>query len=231
MPLYKLIYILLVPIFCFVQPLHAQDIDSLMGQRESKLHAYSHFKDTMQQRTWINLVDLGKRAQAVIDADNELVNTLLINMQDRNSANTILHEEMNLQLAMLESENQKRKLQLTEYTKLNQVLLIIIIGLTAGLITALVLLTNQYRKNRLAGFELERLWSMNDDQSIALREREKNLEKQIRLLEIENKTMHKEFMLISDQKSHTKKQLQEEIDSRRKVEKEIKDLLGQIKKQ
>ena len=48
------------------------------ADRQEKLQHYTQFKDTMTERTWINLVELGKRAEALIELDNELLDILLL---------------------------------------------------------------------------------------------------------------------------------------------------------
>jgi hypothetical protein len=120
--------------------------------------------------------------------------------------------------------------ELAEHRSLNNLFLMLTLGLSVALVISLVFLFALFRRNRQAAFELERLWSMSDDQTTSLREKEKDLHKQVRLLEVEKKAMQQELSLLADQKSAAREKLEEEVRSRQKAEKEIKSLIGQIKK-
>lgn len=227
----KLMNILSVLVLCLTQHLPAQNTDSLMTDRQVKFDEYSQFKDQMSERTWINLVELGKKADKVLDADNALLQSYFEEELAQNRSLVVRNEELMLEIAGLRNDYEKRNTRLHDYRQMNNTLLLIILGLSILFIASIIILVNQYRKNKQITFELQRFWSMNDDQSVLIREKAKDLEKQIHLLEIENKAMHKEFIHISDQKIAAKKRLEAEIQSRRKVEQEIKDLLLQLKGQ
>lgn len=230
MSLYKLLIILFGLVVCTHVNTIAQKLDSLKLDREGKLMEYSEFKNSMTERTWVNLIELGKRAEAVIDADNDLILTHLEKEINHYREISKKHETLNMELALTQSESSKNNTQIEEYKQLNNVLLLVVAILLIILFSTLILLSNIYRKSNQTTFELEKFWSMRDELSMVHKDKEKELTKQLRLLEIENKAMHKEFTLLSDQKIAAKKKLDQEIQSRQKVEREIKGLIGQLKR-
>lgn len=230
MSLYKLINILSVLAIYLPLGLQAGTLDSLVTDRNTKFQEFSGFKNNMESRTWINLVELGTKADAVIEADNILIRNILENEIDRNTKLSEQNEQLILEMAALKNEQERRQNQLRNHQKLNNLLLLVVLGLSLGFITSIILFIHHYRKYRHTRFELEQYWSMNDEQSLQLVEREKNLRKQIQLIEIENKAMQKEFVALSNQKTAAKNKLEEEINSRRKAEEEIRELIGQLKK-
>lgn len=230
MHLYKLIIILSGIVVCSHQAAEAQRLDSLLSDRQTKLQDYTQFKNGMKERTWINLIELNKLAGEVIKADNDLIWYHLDREAGRNKELLTENEKLRLEMAFLDKEAEMRKAQIDEHRYLNNLFMIIILGISAALIISLGFLIGQFRRNRHAVYELERLWSMNDDQSASLREKEKELNKQIRLLEVENEAIQQELSLLSDQKSVARKKLEDEIKSRKKAEDEIRDLINQVKK-
>lgn len=133
-------------------------------------------------------------------------------------------------MAFLNKEKEQTDSQLKEHTSLNNLFLMIILGLSVALIILLASIISLYKKNKEAFYELRRLWSMNDDQSIMLQEREKALNKQMRLLEIENKAMQKELADLSAQKNSLKQNRQKADNPQRKKNQGIINLSDQIKK-
>ncbi len=230
MHLYKLIIILSVLSVGSSQFTKAQELDSLLTDRQNKLQDYTQFKNNMKERTWINLIDLNEKAGAVINADNELIWYHLDSQMARNREMATKNEKLALEMAFLNKELENREEQFEEHMYLNNVLLLIILGLSIAFIISLVILVAQFRRNKLAIYELERLWSMNDDQNTSLRDKEKALKKQIQLLEVENKAMQKELTLLSDQTSTARQKLEKEIQSRQKAEQEIRELTDQNRK-
>jgi len=230
MHLYKLIIILSGIVVCSHQAAEAQRLDSLLSDRQTKLQDYTQFKNGMKERTWINLIELNKLAGEVIKADNDLIWYHLDREAGRNKELLTENEKLRLEMAFLDKEAEMRKAQIDEHRYLNNLFMIIILGISAALIISLGFLIGQFRRNRHAVYELERLWSMNDDQSASLREKENELNKQIRLLEVENEAIQQELSLLSDQKSVARKKLEDEIKSRKKAEDEIRDLINQVKK-
>lgn len=200
-----------------------------MNIREAELQAYSDFKENMQERTWLNLVELGDKAAAVIERDNQLIKALTGSEKHLIEALKGEKQQMSVEINYLSEKEKELENRLVKYQKMNTILLFVIAGLIiVGVIlfTLLVIRTNQYKQNQI---ELERFWSMQDEYSIAHQEKESELLRQIRLLEIEQKAMQKEFILLSDQRAEARKRLEQEISNRRKVEEEIKELLGQLK--
>jgi UDP-2,3-diacylglucosamine pyrophosphatase LpxH len=210
-----------------IQSAHTQELDSLLTDRQNKLQDYTQFKNNMKERTWINLIDLNEKAGIVINADNELIWYHLDREMARNRAMATKNDKLMLEMAFLNKELENREEQFKEHMYLNNVFLLIILGLSIAFIISLVILIAQFRRNKHAIYELERLWSMNDDQTTSLRDKERELKKQVQLLEVENKTMRQELSFLSDQTSTARKKLEKEIQSRQKAEQEIRELTGQ----
>ena len=230
MHLYKLIKILFVLSMGLIQCAQAQDLDSLLTDRQNKLQEYTQFKNNMKERTWINLIDLNEKAGTVINADNELIWYHLDSQMARIREMATKNEKLALEMTFLNKELENREEQFQEHMYLNNVLLLIILGLSIAFIISLVILIAQFRRNKHAIYELERLWSMNDDQNTSLRDKERELKKQIQLLEVENKAIQNELALLSDQTSTARKKLEKDIQSRQKAEQEIREQADQERK-
>jgi hypothetical protein len=96
------------------------------------------------------------------------------------------------------------------------------------LVLSLIFLVDRQKRFKLALMELERLWSSGTDSGP---NSETNmLREQISALTQENNKIKKELIILSDQKKDARKKLEEEIRSRHVMEREIKNLIGQIKK-
>ena len=230
MNLYKLILLLAGICAGMFHHARAQAPDSLLTDRQEKFQDYSTFRKEMKERSWINMVELDRKASALVNTDNELIWGYLNKEITRNQQLSTQNDRMKLEMTFLKREIETRTQQLNDHQHLNNLFLMIILGLSVACIVSLVLLIGQFKRNRQASKELERMWSMSDDQTTSLRKQEKELARQIRLLEVENQAMQKELALLSDQKSAARRKLEEEIRSRQKAEQEIKVLIGQIKK-
>jgi len=232
MRLYKLLILLSGLTMGIFPQTNAQNIrDSLVTDRQNKLQEYTQYKNNMEERTWVNLIDLGQKANALISADNELIHIYLDRELARRKELSILNDKLILDTAIMRKEAEKRSEQLNEYQYLTNLFLLIILGVSIAFILAFIFLIDRHKKYKEVIYELERFWSMDNDQSLALKEKERELRKHLRLLEIENTTIQKEFILMSDQRTKAKKKLEEEIVSRRKAEQNMKDLIGQMKKE
>lgn len=230
MHLYKLIIFLPWLIASLFNDASGQKLDSLLSERQSKLQDYTQFKNNMSERTWINLIQLNELAGKVINTDNDLLWNHLDEEIVRNRDYQALNEQLRIEMAFLNKEKEQTDSQLKEHTSLNNLFLMIILGLSVALIILLASIISLYKKNKEAFYELRRLWSMNDDQSIMLQEREKALNKQMRLLEIENKAMQKELADLSAQKNSLKQNRQKADNPQRKKNQGIINLSDQIKK-
>ncbi len=230
MHLYKLIFLLPALAMGFSGRAATQPLDSLLTLRQNKYLDYTEFREAMEERTWINLIELNNKAGDVIAADNELLWHHLDREVIRNRDLTDQAEKLEMELAFATKELTHREGQLADHKYLNNLFLMITLGLSIALIIALAFLVSLFKRNRQAIYELERLWSTSDDQTASLREKERELHKQVRLLEVENKAMQQELSMLSDQKLAARKKLEEEIRSRQRAEEEIRDLIGQIKK-
>lgn len=230
MRLYKLTILLTWLVAGLCHNASAQVLDSLLSERKSRLQEYTQFRSNMTERTWINLIDLHELADQLINADNDLIGNHLEEEIARNKEIKTLNDQAAMEIAYLKKETEQSNIQLNEHSALNSMLMMIILGLSAALLMLIIALISLYRKNKEIFHELQRLWSMNDEHSILLKEKEQMLNKQLRLLEIENTAMQKEMDELAIQKNHLKLKQEESTTRGQEDNKQIRNLRDQIKK-
>ena len=227
---YCLLLGLLALLWISPPPLYAagQRLDSLMNVRAEKFDDYSRYKNNMTDRTWSNLLELGKKAGAVIEIDQILISEYLEEEIAKNTDLKTSIEKMSLEMALLHKEAEVRGVLLRERQNQVRTFLIILVTLTFILILSILVMIDRHKKYKFAVAEMERIWSASDDKdpnsATAV------LKDQIRKLNIENNKIKKELIILSDQKKDARKKLEDEIRSRQIMEREIKNLIGQIKK-
>ena len=127
-------WILVIFTLFFFQVSHTQNIDSLLEQRDQKFQEYTQFKENLNERTWINLVNLSNLANDVIELDNQIVEYYNINGGVNNNAYKSKAEDLNLEVSLLKREAEIQKSILDERQFLFNTLLMIIGGFTLLLI-------------------------------------------------------------------------------------------------
>lgn len=203
-------------------------LDSLLTSRNEKYLEYSSFKDNMTNRSWSNLIQLGKKAQAVIDADNQLVTKYLQKELTKNKDLATSIEKLSLEMALLHKEAEVRGLLLREKQSQLKLFLIILASVSIALILSILFLIDRHKRYRIALREMENMWAMNDDTS-NVNTVAGMLKERVNQLTFENNKFKKELIILSDQKKDAKNKLENEIHSRKVMEGEIKNLIGQIK--
>ena len=207
-------------------------LDSLLEERATKSTEYYQFKHQMNERTWLNLVELGNKASDLIETDNFIFKQYL---QEEVSHNKQLQddiEKLNLEIALLKREAEIRESQLTETSNYSNTLFLVLAGAGILILTLLIILINRQIRYRSVKTEIERLWAFKEDPQYNPLQRDelKLLTDQVNKLADENSRLKNEMSQIKGQKSEAMEALKKEIRSRREVEKEIKDLISQIKK-
>ncbi|MBU1013979.1 MAG: hypothetical protein KKG99_13345 [Bacteroidetes bacterium] len=122
--------------------------DELKLQRDSLYQEYVNFKDTMSSRTWINMVDLSKKLEAVVFFDN----TMLDSMAIVSPSESILHsriQELSKLRDELITDNARVNTLLIQTEKYKNTLLIIAIMmglLFVGVLISLIFIVTKHKK-------------------------------------------------------------------------------------
>ncbi len=205
--------------------------DTLLMEREYLLNEYTQFKDSMTVRTWINLVNLGKIAHELIEKDN----LLLVKQHNTDPAKIealrVINEKLSFEIASLQKELNEQKSKIDNHNKANNILLILLGAAALVLILAIIYTIDRHRRYKFAIYELERMWSANDEQQNAQSAQLVELKEAVRKLTNENERLTRDITALSGVELNSRKKLKEEIKSRKQVEKDIQDLIDQIKKQ
>lgn len=211
----------------------AQNADSLLIQRDKQFQEYVQFKENMGERTWINLVNLSKFANNVIDTDNQLVNYYLSRGIDRDLAIKAKAKELNLEIALLKRETEIQKVVLDEKISMLNSLLIIIGGISILFIAMLIFGIDRHIRFRNTRMELERTWA-GEIEMPRNGKSEKEIEKvkqEIKSLTAENSQLKDQVLKLKAKIKEKEKVLDEELNSRKQLKEEIRDLITQIKSQ
>ncbi len=209
-----------------------QSLDSVLLNRDHQLTEYYRFKDGMKERTWINLVNLNNKALQLIETDNLILDNHLKLEMNRSKEISDKLEKANLEKLLLNREIQVKATMLEEQRFLNTNL-VIATGLAFILfVVILILFIDRHIRYRSTRMELERSWSKHHEPLLSTNKTEgiSKQQNEINSLLEQNKTIKLQLEELSNQKRAQDKQLQFEINSRNKVEKEIKSLISQIKK-
>ena len=219
-------------IFSFLKTESQPVVDSLLIQRNTRLNDYVEFKDGMAERTWIKLVNLNQKASELIETDNIIIDQYLRFEFIKNKQLKKSLEKANLELALMHKEFELQDTTLKEQAIINNTLLITSVMVGILFIIVLILFINRNSRYKAAYYELERFWAMKEDvQSGKNRESpDRFMQEKITELTAENESMKKKLNSISRLKLNAEKDLKAEISTRKTAEKEIRELIDQIKK-
>lgn len=225
-------FIPLILIVLFYQDLLAQNIDSLLEERKDQYQEYIQYKQNLGERTWIKLVNLSDLANKVIQSDNQLVDyysqgvNLNSNFKDRT-------EELNLEITLLKREAEIQQMVLNERKSLFNTLLIIIGGIAILFIAMLIFAIDRHVRYRNTKMELERTWAGEIEiPKVSTSEQEfVKVNNEIRSLSTENSKLKDQVLDLMNKIKEKEKILDEELDSRKQLKDEIRNLIVQIKSQ
>ncbi len=88
----KILLVLSITLFAILVTYAQENSSELLNQRNQHLQHYKAFKDTMTIRTWINMVELSSRLEAVVLIDNILLDSLLIDTPNNANLEAKLRE-------------------------------------------------------------------------------------------------------------------------------------------
>ena len=206
-------------------------VDSVIHQRNETYLDYKHFIESMEARTWINMVNLTTKAKAVVEIDNDIINYYLFKELEKNKKYSGQIEKLNMEIAMLKKESEVRKMVLEEKRFLLNVLFIIIGTISILFLIILILFIDRQVRYRSVKVELERAYSGKEDYPTENDKQQEVMELNMKTgrLNSEISTLKSEIIGLKKANMDKEEELQKEISSRKQVEEEIRELIKQIK--
>ncbi|MCD4665909.1 MAG: hypothetical protein K8R68_11620, partial [Bacteroidales bacterium] len=103
--------VLILVLILLVNQSYSQfSMDSVLRQRNIDYLDYKHFKETMGERTWLNMVNLNLKSDNVINIDNEIINTYLYQLQDHNKQLLEQVNKLSFEISLLKKEEETSRL-------------------------------------------------------------------------------------------------------------------------
>jgi len=224
--------VLVVLMILIISPCWSQsEVDSVLRKRNIDYLDYRNFKETMGERTWLNMVNLNKKADNVISIDNKIVNDYFYELKNSSKLLKEKVEKLSFELSLLKKEEETSRLLLKENKTYSNIILIIASSFIILFIAALIFLIDRQLKFKSAKFEMERLWA-NEDKKLSDETFEKelpNLKNQVNNLNIQKAELEKEIKKLRERYEEKEKALVSEMNAKREIEKEIKKMITQIK--
>lgn len=122
--------------------------DELKLQRDSLYKEYASFKDSMSSRTWINMVDLSKKLEAVVLFDNMMLDSFAVVSPSEAILQTRVLELSKLRDELI-ADNARVNTTLSQTEKYKNTLLIIaiVLGLLlVGVVIGFIFIINKHKK-------------------------------------------------------------------------------------
>jgi hypothetical protein len=225
-------FILITLIFLISQGLQSQNLDSLLEVREIQYQAYMQYKQNLGERTWIKLLNLSDLASKVIQSDNQLVNYYSQGIKNNGNYKAKI-EELNLEITLLKREAEIQEMVLNERKSLFNTLLMIVGGVSILFIAMLIFAIDRHIRFRNTKMELERTWAGEIEiPKVSTSEQEfVKVNNEIRSLSTENSKLKDQVLDLMNKIKEKEKILDEELDSRKQLKDEIRNLITQIKSQ
>jgi len=222
---------LLIILFC--HNTIAQNIDSLIKSRNQLLQEYTQFKENMGERTWIKLVKLSDLSNEIIELDNQIVDYSFSQGIDQHKIIKAKAEELKLEITLLKREAEIQKMVLDERNSMFTTLLFVIGGMSILLILMIIFASDRHVRFTNTKMELERTWAGEIEiPKVSTSEQEfVKVNQEIRSLSTENTKLKDQVLELMNKINEKEKILDEELDSRKQLKTEIRNLITQIKSQ
>lgn len=122
--------------------------DELKLHRDSLYRGYTHFKDTMSSRTWINMVDLSKKLEAVVFFDNMMLDSMAIVSPSESILQARIQELSTLRDELIaDNARVNTSLSQTEKYKTTFLIIAIILGLLlVGVVLGLIFIITKHKR-------------------------------------------------------------------------------------
>jgi len=218
--------------FLLAFPVHffgRTDADSLLELRDNNYKDYIDFRNSMGQRTWINMVNLNSKAYEIIKNDEQLIKFLKRERELTKELNTEI-SQLQMQITLLKKEAEIQRLLIDEKNYISKLFLIVIGALLILFLIILILFIDRQTRYRTTRMELEKSWMIDNkkDQEKDL-EIENKLNYRIQELELKNKQLNNKNSELQHELTNRNELLEKEINSKKKIEEEIKTMISQIK--
>ena len=241
-----------IPFYLLGQP----SIDSIVSERNNKYQDYLQFRESLKKHTWSDLMKLKDQAGEIIKTDNTIINEYLSRKLSKVKEKEAEIEKLRNEIKMAQKEIEAKETILKEREDFTKMLFYSLIGSGILIVIFLGILIDRHLRYIRLKDEIERIWASAEDTDDDLykneelikeikslkRDKEKllnridefsqtnkdnsdfsdKLRNEIKQLREENRELLKSF--------HDKEQaLQKEIQTRKEVEDEIKELIRKIK--
>lgn len=122
--------------------------DELKIQRDNLYQDYANFKDTMSSRTWINMVDLSKKLEAVVFFDNMMLDSMAIVSPSESILQARVQELSTLRDELIaDNARVNTSLSQTEKYKTTFLIIAIILGLLlVGVVLGLIFIITKHKR-------------------------------------------------------------------------------------
>lgn len=224
--------IILLAVIWIIPGLRSQSVlDSALYQRNSIYSDYHQFQQSIESRTWINMVNLTTKAQEVIKSDNTIINYHLYNLLKENESQIDRINQLNSEILLLKKEADVQKLILEERRFLYNTLFIIIATLSLLFLIILILYINRQIGYQGLKNEIRYLYAAQGDDSSEKNDNQKlvMLNGEIDELKIDKQKLVSKINILSESLQRKEKELEAEANSKLQVEEQIRKLIKQIK--
>lgn len=226
-------------ILCFVSLLilssgFAQE-NNLEEERDRLYQDYMLLKDTMTSRSWINMVNLAKKLEAVVQFDNVMLDSLKVvspgqaNLEERIAELTKVKDEL-----ILSNTQASEDYANAEKTRKGLFITTIILGaLLLILVIILIIVSVRYRRismeteNHMA--DTLKLKQRHKEETDALKNQIENMTGEIELMENNALAMKKSFdVMKSEQALQAKQEPQNNTKELEEIHKELEELSSEL---
>jgi regulator of replication initiation timing len=206
-------------------------LDSAIINRNNILNELRSLDENPITRSWNKLSEIYQKAKEVIDADNVLINEYLSQQIENNIALKNDIEKLKMELTLVKKETELQAWHLEDNKSEFKILLSLVGGLCILFIIILVLFIDRQIKYRSIKIELERTWPVKEEleKGNNFQHEISRLIKQVGELTMKNSSLTDEVNTLNLEKTESQNRLEKEIQSKKQIEEEIKNLIDQLK--
>lgn len=204
--------------------------DSLMVKHQKQISNYQEYKSNMNERTWAQLVGLGLQADTLINTDKVLIEQYLNREMKKNHELSNDIEKLNLELELYKKESNIQSAIFEQQRFINKMLLIGLIAALVFFLLFLILFIDRHIRFRNIKMELKFQYSKKEKALPPTLDTEKTqlLQSSLDKVSLENNQLKVQLSEAEKQNKDLQENLAEELESRKRVEKEIKALLARL---
>jgi hypothetical protein len=213
--------------FVFGQP----ELDSIIHQRNYVQTEYRLLDESPGKKTWTKMAEINSSAKELIKIDNALIDYYLYKAIEKNNSLKDQLDNLTLEITLLKKEYELQSSTIEENESQVNILLILIGGLFLFFIVVLVMFIDRQIRFRSIKLELERTWPIREEfkQDGNLLQDINQLSKQVGELTLKNSALTSELTEIRENNREKEKLLEKEIQTKKLIEEEIKQLILQLK--